>query len=130
MTESRFQDQVAIVTGAANGIGLAITRRLLEEGARVAACDVDIKAGRHLADQVGDRQRLLFVETDVASEISAQAATAAVARHFGHVDILINNAGIFPNKRFEEISYADWRRVLAVNLDRSEERRVGKECRL
>ncbi|MGE0737513.1 MAG: SDR family NAD(P)-dependent oxidoreductase [Alphaproteobacteria bacterium] len=117
MAQNRFDGRVAVVTGAANGIGFAITRRLLAEGARVVAADIDAKAARRLADESNAGDRLLFVETDVSSETSCRAAAETVDRRIGRVDILINNAGIFPSQAFAEMKYADWRRVLAVNLD-------------
>jgi len=117
MAQNRFDGRVAVVTGAANGIGFAIARRLLAEGARVVAADIDAKAAGRLADESNAGDRLLFVETDVSSEASCRAAAETVVRRIGRVDILINNAGIFPSQPFAEMNYADWRRVLAVNLD-------------
>jgi len=117
MVQGRFDNKVAVVTGAANGIGSAIARRLLAEGASVVAADIDAKAAGRLADDAKAGGRLLFVETDVSSEASCRAAAEAVDRQFGRADILVNNAGIFPSQPFASIKYADWRRVLAVNLD-------------
>lgn len=117
MTQGRFAGRTAVVTGAANGIGAAITKRLLAEGAQVVAADIDAAAAQRLADENKAGERLIFVRTDVADEASCRAAAAEVDKRCGRIDILINNAGIFPNHPFATMTYADWRRVLAVNLD-------------
>ena len=90
--------QVAVVTGGAQGIGRAIASGLAEDGAEVEIWDVE--TGVDVTDEALVR--------DAASEV--------LARH-GRIDILINNAGIYPHIPFEEMTFADWRRVLALNLD-------------
>jgi NAD(P)-dependent dehydrogenase (short-subunit alcohol dehydrogenase family) len=88
-----LRDRVAIVTGAANGIGAATTRRLHQEGAKVALLDVDQTGGKALADRLG-AERALFVACDVTVEEQVAAAVGATVDHFGGVDVLVNNAGV------------------------------------
>jgi NAD(P)-dependent dehydrogenase (short-subunit alcohol dehydrogenase family) len=113
----RLDGRVAIVTGAARGMGAAMARRFVAEGARVVAADVDLDAAAALAASLGGRERVRAVHVDVASEASAAALARETEASFGRIDVLVNNAGIYPVQAFEDISYDDWRRVLAVNLD-------------
>jgi NAD(P)-dependent dehydrogenase (short-subunit alcohol dehydrogenase family) len=108
--------KVAIVTGAAGGIGAAITRRFLADGFRVVAGDLN-RSGLAALATSGPPDALLTLELDVTSEASCDVMAAAVERRFGRLDILINNAGLFPLQRFEDIAYQDWRRVITINLD-------------
>ena len=117
MTGGRLRNRVAIVTGAAGGIGSAIVRRLLLEGAHVCAVDIDVAGAERAAATTDAGGRLFVVAADVASEQSCADLASAVDRAHGRVDIVVNNAAIFPPQQFEDISYADWRRVIAVNLD-------------
>jgi NAD(P)-dependent dehydrogenase (short-subunit alcohol dehydrogenase family) len=110
----RLADKVAIVTGGARGIGLAISKRYMSEGARVVIADVDATAGEGEAKALGANCR--FVATDVGD---ARAVTNLIDRAvaaFGHLDILVNNAGIIHAADFLAISEADFDRVLRVNL--------------
>jgi NAD(P)-dependent dehydrogenase (short-subunit alcohol dehydrogenase family) len=106
--------KVAVVTGAASGIGAATARRLAEEGVRAVVADLADDAGRAVADEVGG----LYVRTDVTSSDEVRALYARTAESFGHVDVLVNNAGISPG---DDGSVLDtgldaWRRVQEVNL--------------
>lgn len=112
----RLDRKVAIVTGGAGGIGAAIVARFLDEGARVAATVTSSKRARHLEQQIGPNENLLCVETEITSEESCHALAAAVEQRWGGIDILINNAGVLSAKPFEEITYAEWSRVIEVNL--------------
>jgi glucose 1-dehydrogenase len=110
----RLADRVAIVTGGAHGIGLAIARRYVAEGARVIIADVDAAAGEAESEALGAHCR--FVATDVGD---AHAVTNLIERTvaaFGHLDILVNNAGIIHAADFLTIGEADFDRVLRVNL--------------
>jgi NAD(P)-dependent dehydrogenase (short-subunit alcohol dehydrogenase family) len=109
-------EKVAIVTGAAGGIGAAITRRFLADGFRVVAGDLN-RSGLATLATSGPTDALLTLELDVTSEASCDAMAATVERRFGRLDVLINNAGLFPLQRFEDITYQDWRRVITINLD-------------
>ena len=114
---NRLTGKVAIVTGAAGGIGAAITRRFIAEGARVAAADLTTDA---LATRFGNAlppDQYLPCVLDVTSEASVKSAVDAVMAKWGRVDILINNAGIYPMGAIEDITLAEWRRVMSVNLE-------------
>ncbi|MDF5711718.1 MAG: SDR family NAD(P)-dependent oxidoreductase [Nostoc sp. S4] len=113
----RFSNKFIIVTGAAGGIGSAITRRFLSEGAKVCAVDNRAEALNQLVHNLGSPNMLLAIEADVSSESSCQYLSAQVQQTWGAVDILVNNAGKFPVTPFEEISYTEWREVCAINLD-------------
>jgi glucose 1-dehydrogenase len=111
-----FSGKVAVVTGAANGIGAACARLFAASGANVALWDVDAVAARVLAEAIGPPQNALAVPCDVARRADVDAALAATLSAFGRIDILINNAGVFRAADFLEISEDDWDAVLGVNL--------------
>ena len=117
MTDStqRHAGKVALVTGAAVGIGQAYALRLAAEGADVIAVDLDDSA-ETVARITENGRRATSLTCDVSDE-AAVAEMGAAAREFGQVDILVNNAGIYPFTPFSEMTFADWRRVMGVNLD-------------
>ena len=104
-------DKVAVITGAAGGIGQAFAKRLSEDGVHVAIADVGDGGQTVKMVEVAGRQAIA-VKCDVASEQSVAAMAKEVGKKFYHVDIVINCAGIFPQKNFEDMSFADWRQVL------------------
>jgi glucose 1-dehydrogenase len=110
----RLVNKVAIVTGGARGIGLAIARRYAAEGAGVTIADVDTEAGEAAARAIGADAR--FVATDVGDAREAERVVAETCRGFGDLDILVNNAGIIHGADFLELAEADFDRVLRVNL--------------
>jgi 3-oxoacyl-[acyl-carrier protein] reductase len=112
-----LQEKVALVTGAGTGIGEAIARRFAEEGARVYLFDKDAETNCCVAESIGAAGGWAEAITgDVCrSEDLAGLVEAARAR-FGRIDVLVNNAGIFPRRRFLEITDEDWDQMLAVNL--------------
>ena len=115
---SRFVDKVAIVTGAAQGIGRAIATRLACEGCNVVIADLNLEAASATAAEIreacpGDA---LAVPVDVTARATVEAMLTATLARFGRVDILVNNAGIFGNARFEEMTDDQWRRMVDVNL--------------
>lgn len=112
----RVQDKVAIVIGAARGIGAAMAARLVEEGARVVIADTLEDDGRATADRLGGEGSTLFVRTDVSRKADVDALVQATLDRFGRVDILIQNAGIYPYTLLPDIPVAEWDAVLGVNL--------------
>ena len=112
-----FARKTVIVTGAAGGIGAALTRRFLAEGAQVCASDYSAKGLEQLAQDLGAPANLLIVESDISQEESCARLAAQVAAKWGAADILVNNAGKFPFRDFEDITYKEWKEVTAINLD-------------
>jgi NAD(P)-dependent dehydrogenase (short-subunit alcohol dehydrogenase family) len=110
------KDKVAVITGAAGGIGQAFAKRLAEEGVHVAIADLGDGSETVKLVQAAGRDAIA-VKCDVASEQSVAAMAKAVNAKFSRVDIVINCAGIFPQKNFDEMTFADWRQVLSINLD-------------
>jgi len=108
---------VALVTGAARGIGLAIARRFLETGRRVALLDKDGPTLAAAAGGLADKDRVLALTADVSAPDQVAAAVERTVARFGRIDALVNNAGVAVFKPILETSYDDWRRVLATNLD-------------
>lgn len=109
--------QVAVVTGAARGIGFAIAQALGQSGARVAIADLDAAAADTAARQLCELGiNAIGVAVDVADEAQVQAMVAAVEQALGGVDILVNNAGIVSTGPLLEVSAAEWNRVMAIDL--------------
>ena len=111
---NRFHDKVAIVTGAARGIGLACARRFLAEGAKIVLADIDDKEGADIARTLGANAH--FVRCDVGDANAVAALIAETEKKFGGIDILVNNAGIVHGADFLDLAEADFDRVLRVNL--------------
>jgi NAD(P)-dependent dehydrogenase (short-subunit alcohol dehydrogenase family) len=110
------QDKVAVITGAANGIGQAFAQRLAEDGVHIVVADR--AAGDETVTRVEQAGRqALACRCDVTAQADVAALKAAVERKFGRCDILVNCAGIFPQRAFDQMSFEDWRRVLSINLD-------------
>ena len=113
----RFRDKVAIVTGAANGIGLACAERLAREQAAVAIVDVDEAAGQRAADRLsGEGGNAIFVRCDVGESAEVAAAIEVVKTRLGEPDILVNNAGLNRRADFLEMAEEDFDLVLRTNL--------------
>ena len=111
---NRLDGKVALISGGARGIGGETARLMRKAGANVIIGDILSDAGRALAAELGDGAA--FVELDVTSEASWSAAVDTAVQRFGRLDILVNNAGIFLGRDFEEVSIADWHKLVAVNL--------------
>jgi len=118
----RFDGKVAIVTGAAGGIGEAYARGLAAEGASVMVADLDDERGEATAADIagaggGDAA---FVRVDVSDPASAEAMAAATIERFGGIDLLVNNAAIYGSMQFDLLISVDWdyyRRFMSVNMD-------------
>jgi len=113
MDDGRFEGKVAIVTGAARGMGEAITRRLVAEGATVVLTDVLVDDGEAVAADLGDGAR--FVAHDVTDAAQWARVVATAEEEFGSVDVLVNNAGIFWRCALEDETAERLRRILDVN---------------
>ena len=115
----RVAGKVALVTGAASGLGAASARRLAAEGAKVMLTDVAADAGHAVADQIEDAGgQAMFEAHDVTSPADWERVVAAAAERFGRLDILVNNAGVSGGpQELMTLELETWRRVLAVNLD-------------
>mgnify|MGYP006067706225 FL=1 len=111
----RYRDKVCLVTGAANGLGLNLTRRLLDEGAVVGAVDIE---GDTLEKEFGScRDSVLCVACDVADRSQVEEAVGRVIERFGRIDVLFNNAGIIGRQSLLDTTEEQWRRVIDVNLN-------------
>jgi NAD(P)-dependent dehydrogenase (short-subunit alcohol dehydrogenase family) len=110
------QDKIAVISGGANGIGQAFAQRLAQDGVHIVIADIASGSNTVQTLEQAGRQALACT-CDVSSADSVKALASEVGRRFGRCDILINCAGIFPNQPFDEMTFADWRRVLAINLD-------------
>ena len=108
--------KVALVTGAARGIGLAVAKRFLAEGWRTALLDIESNLLHAAVDALEDKDRALAVHCDVSDSGAVAAAMTQVNARFGRLDALVNNAGIAVFRPVLETSDDDWNRVLAVNL--------------
>ncbi len=118
MTRNRVHDKVALVTGAGSGIGRACATLLAGEGALVLVADVNHDATRAVARAITDAGgRAEPLRLDVSDESAWQAAIDRILVTHGRLDVLVNNAGIAFGKPVADTSLAEWRRVLAVNLD-------------
>jgi NAD(P)-dependent dehydrogenase (short-subunit alcohol dehydrogenase family) len=115
----RLQGSVAIVTGAAQGIGAAYAKAMAAEGAKIVIADV-IDGNGGVVDEIrAAGGEAVSIKTDVSSEAAVQALVAETLRLYGKIDILVNNAAMFANlpiKHFTEIDGAEWDKVMAVNV--------------
>ena len=114
MVIKRYENKIAVVTGAGNGIGAGMVKRLLEEGARVAALDIDVAA---MEQQFGSDERVFILSCDVSNKANVDDVIAKVVEHFGRIDVLFSNAGIIGRTSLLETSEKDWRRVIDINLN-------------
>lgn len=117
MTATNSSSPVAVVTGGARGIGLAIGQWFLSNGYRVALLDIDAATLMPAAARLQDADRVLAVHCDVSDPAQVQSAIARVDTRFGRIDSLVNNAGVAVFKPIGETTFEEWRRVLATNLD-------------
>jgi NAD(P)-dependent dehydrogenase (short-subunit alcohol dehydrogenase family) len=114
---ARFSDRVAVVTGAARGIGAAIAGRLAEEGAKVVIADLDLAQAEAAARRLTDLgSEVLGLACDVGEEVQVEACVAATLAHFGRLDVVVNNAGMMTFKALADWTAEDWMQVLRVDL--------------
>ncbi len=110
------EERVAIVTGGAQGVGLAIARRLLDQGYRVIIAD--LVASEVLPDGLGDRS--VIADVDVTEREQVEALVALIVQRFDRIDVLVNAAGLFSRlrrQRFDQIPVDEWRRIFAVHVE-------------
>lgn len=110
----KHQDRVAIVTGSAQGIGTAIARKLSEEGASIVIADIN---GEGATEVAGSLPNAIAVTVDTSAEDQVGALVDETIEKFGKVDVLVNNAAIVPFTEWDDIDFAEWRRIMSVNLD-------------
>jgi NAD(P)-dependent dehydrogenase (short-subunit alcohol dehydrogenase family) len=111
----RFEGRVAVVSGAAQGMGKAVAERLGQEGATVIAVDINGAGAAATANALGGKS--YGVACDIGEEDQVNKLFADVAAKFGKLDVLVNVAAIVPFVKWDELNFKDWRRVLRVNLD-------------
>jgi 3-oxoacyl-[acyl-carrier protein] reductase len=113
----RLKGKASIVTGAGEGIGRAIAQVFAAEGAKVLVADIDENAARATAEDLGrDGAEASAVRVDVSSAADAEVMARAAVDRFGCIDVLCQNAGIYPEVRITDMTEADWDRVHAINL--------------
>jgi NAD(P)-dependent dehydrogenase (short-subunit alcohol dehydrogenase family) len=114
----RVQGKVALITGAAMGLGRATSLLLASEGAKVAVTDIEEELARRTAEEVENAGgEALFQRHDVANPDDWAPVMAAIEQRFGRLDVLVNNAGVAIASNVEDTTLAEWRRTIAVNLD-------------
>ena len=109
----KLEGRVAIVTGGAQGIGRAIVDKLAEEGAAVVVADIAADKAEEAATAVSG----LAIPTDISDPAQVSALVDRTVQELGKVDVLVNNAAIVPFTAWDDIDFAEWRRIMSVNLD-------------
>ena len=113
----RLENKVALISGGARGIGAAITRIFVQEGAKIVIGDILEEEGRRTAEEItSSGGECFFVRLDVTSEADWEQAAGEVMTRFGKLDILVNNAGVSARGNVEETSEADWTRTMDINV--------------
>lgn len=114
----QLSGKVAFITGAASGIGKQIAELFAAEGASVVIADLNLQAAQQAAAQItASGAQALAIEVDVTDENQVNAGVEAAVKAFGGIDILVSNAGIQIIQPVQDLSYADWKKMLAIHLD-------------
>ena len=112
----RLQDKVAIITGAARGMGAAEARIFAKEGAKVVLGDIQVEDGQSVTQEINEAGgQAIFIEMDVSKQSDWQCAIDAAISNFGKINVLVNNAGIIERDSLEETTEETWDRIMAVN---------------
>jgi 3alpha(or 20beta)-hydroxysteroid dehydrogenase len=111
----RLDGKVALITGGARGMGKSHARHFVAEGAKVVLGDIQDDKGKELAAELGE-DRCLYVHQDVTSESDWAAAVAATMEAFGTLNVLVNNAGVLKHRKIADMTLAEFRQVIDVNL--------------
>jgi NAD(P)-dependent dehydrogenase (short-subunit alcohol dehydrogenase family) len=111
----RFENRVALVSGAAQGMGKAVALRLGEEGATVIAADLNGAGAAATAREIG--ASAIGVSCDIGDEAAVARLFGTITQKFGRLEVLVNAAAIVPFVKWDELTFSEWRRVLRVNLD-------------
>ena len=113
----KLNGKVALITGAASGIGHAIAKRYLEADGRVVIADLDPAKALQAASELGNKKAVIGIRMDVSNEEEVNAGVDQAAATFGTLDVLVTNAGIQVVRPIEELPYAEWKKMLAIHLD-------------
>lgn len=119
MNRFSLKDRVSIITGAAQGLGLAMAQALAEAGSAIVIAEINTDKARDAARDISGQYGVgtLTLSCDVTKPADAQALTRSVLERFGRIDVLINNAGIVHHEPVEDVSYDDWFKVINVDLN-------------
>ncbi|MDB5960299.1 MAG: 3-hydroxybutyrate dehydrogenase [Massilia sp.] len=118
MSTQKLQDKIAVITGAASGIGKDIAKVYFDNGAKVVIADLNMEAASAAALQFDPNgERAMAVAMDVTDEAAVEAGIAAVVQRFGGVDILVSNAGIQIVGPVDSYEFSNWKKMLAIHLD-------------
>jgi 3-oxoacyl-[acyl-carrier protein] reductase len=113
----RFEDRVCVITGAAGGIGKAVTQRFSDEGAAVVLADVDLSGSSTMAEKLKKAGRKVLTATvDVSDQVAVEQLLKDVVTEFGTIDILVNSAGIRKDNPVQKTTLAEWNAIVQTNL--------------
>ena len=113
----KLDGKVALITGAASGIGHGIAKRYLESDGRVVIADLNADGAINAARELADQKAAIGIGMDVTKEDEVNAGVEKTVDTFGRIDILVSNAGIQIVHPIEEFPFADWKKMLAIHLD-------------